>query len=192
MHSMNPTRNGVVDEFITFALIALLIVVPIRWFVAQPFIVRGASMEPTFFGGEYLIVDQLSYHLSDPERGDVIIMRYPKDPSTFFIKRIIGLPNETVEIIGTHVVIQRGVGTEPLTLDESFIPPERIQNEFNVYTLGPDEYFVMGDNRIESSDSRTWGPLPKEDVVGRALLRLYPPTKFDLFPGALETIEVQN
>ncbi|OGG43485.1 signal peptidase I [Candidatus Kaiserbacteria bacterium RIFCSPHIGHO2_01_FULL_48_10] len=180
---MNQGVRGWLDEIVAFALIALVIVVPIRWFVAQPFIVRGASMEPTFENGEYLIVDQLTYRFSQPERGDVIIMRYPKDPSTFFIKRIIGLPNETVELTGEKVIIRRGEDTEPLTLDDSFIDPSRMRPEHSTYALGADEYFVMGDNRIESSDSRTWGALPAEDIVGRTFVRLFPLTRIALFPG---------
>jgi len=185
MQCMNQRVRSWLDEIVTFALIALIIVVPIRWFVAQPFIVRGGSMEPTFENGEYLIVDQLTYRFSQPERGDVIIMRYPKDPSTFFIKRIIGMPGETVEFIGDRVLIQRGVDMEPLTLDESFLEPKRVRKEYGTYAVGPDEYFVMGDNRIESSDSRSWGPLPRKDVVGRTLLRLFPPTRIALFPGKI-------
>src|SRR3989338_6913330 len=127
MQCMNQRVRSWLDEIVTFALIALIIVVPIRWFVAQPFIVRGGSMEPTFENGEYLIVDQLTYRFSQPERGDVIIMRYHKDPSTFFIKRIIGLPNETVELTGEKVIIRRGEDTEPLTLDDSFMDPSRMR-----------------------------------------------------------------
>ncbi|MEK9176872.1 MAG: signal peptidase I [Patescibacteria group bacterium] len=172
-----------VNDLIKFALIALLIVIPIRLFVAQPFIVRGASMEPTFDNGEYLIVDQLSYRFETPERGEVVIFRYPKNPTVFFIKRVIGLPGETVEITGKRITIRRGVGVEPIVLDQSFIDPERMSSEYGVYALGDDEYFVMGDNRLESSDSRTWGPLPKEDLIGRAIVRLFPPTRFGIYPG---------
>jgi len=181
-----PVRDGIVDDLVKFALIALLIVVPVRIFIAQPFIVRGASMEPTFQNGEYLIVDQLSYRLGDPKRGDVIILRYPKDESVFFIKRVIGLPGETVEIVGDSITILPRNGTDPITLDESYIPPERLQNEYGVYTLTDDEYFVMGDNRNESSDSRVWGPLPARDVVGRALVRLLPVTRINVLPGGID------
>ncbi len=181
-HEKRPKITTWFDEIVSFALIALFIVIPIRYFIAQPFIVHGASMKPTFENSEYLIVDQLSYRFWKPERGDVIIMRYPKDPSTFFIKRIIGLPNETVKLSGDHIVIERGAG-EPLTVDNSFIDPARTRPEYNTYALGPDEYFVMGDNRIESADSRTWGALPAENVVGRALVRLLPLTRIALFPG---------
>ncbi len=180
-----PTSSGsdVLTDTIRFAIIALLIVVPIRWFVAQPFIVRGASMEPTFYTNEYLIVDQLTYRFEDPERGDVVVMRYPKDPSVSFIKRVIGLPGETVEIQGRQIIIRRGAGTEPIVLDQSFIDPARMKDEYQSYALSDDEYFVMGDNRVASSDSRAWGNLPRENIIGRALVRLWPVMRADILPG---------
>lgn len=181
----SDAKPGFAQDVITFALVALLIVVPIRWFIAQPFIVRGDSMVPTFHSGDYLIVDQLSYRFADPVRGDVVIMRYPKDESVYFIKRIIGLPNETVELQGEKVVI-RAPGAEPLILDQSFLAPDARRPEFGTYALGPDEYFVMGDNRSESSDSRVWGALPRHDVIGKALIRLFPPTDITLYPGSAQ------
>lgn len=179
---MDETPRTFTQDVISFALIALLIVVPIRWFVAQPFIVRGASMEPTFNSGEYLIVDQLTYYFEKPSRGDVIILRYPKDESVYFIKRVIGLPHETVELQGLTVVVRGQDGTAT-TVDQSYLDPERVRPEYATYTLGEGEYFVMGDNRNESSDSRVWGVLPERDIIGRALVRLYPPSRLDLFPG---------
>ncbi len=187
---MPEEKSALLDDVIKFALIALLIVVPLRWFVAQPFVVRGASMEPIFENGEYLIVDQLTYRFEEPKRGDVIIMRYPKDPDVFFIKRIIGLPGETVELQGKLVIIRRGATEEPITLDESFISEDRMRDEYGTYALGDKEYFVMGDNRIESSDSRSWGSLPRANIVGRPLVRLFPPTRITLFPG--EEIIIQT
>lgn len=177
-------RDGVINDLVKFSLIALLVVIPIRFYVAQPFVVRGASMEPTFSGGEYLIVDQLTYRFDDPERGDVIILRYPKDESVFFIKRVIGLPGETVEIVGKKIIIQRGENVPAIALDEAYIGDAYIQDEYGMYTLGEDEYFVLGDNRRESSDSRSWGVLERDNVVGRAYLRLLPPTKINVLPGA--------
>lgn len=184
---IHERHDSVVDDLVKFALVALLIVLPIRLFVAQPFIVRGASMEPTFLGNEYLIVDQLSYRFDDPERGDVIILRYPKDESIFFIKRVIGLPGETVEIVGKRIVIQRGNNEPVITLDEPYIAEDRLQNEYGVYTLGENEYFVMGDNRRESSDSRAWGVLKRDEVVGRAFLRLLPLSRVEVLPGSVTT-----
>ena len=157
---MDTKRDQLVDDFVKFALVALLIVLPIRAFVAQPFVVRGESMEPTFKDGDYLIVDQLSYRLGAPRRGDVIIMRYPKDQSLFFIKRIIGLPGETVELEGSNVVVDRP-NAAPITLDEPYVEAGHLENEYGSYTLGPTDYFVKGDNRIASTESRPWGVLPR-------------------------------
>ncbi|MBI3573774.1 signal peptidase I [Candidatus Kaiserbacteria bacterium] len=180
---MPEERKGSFQEIISFALIALAIVIPVRVWVAQPFIVHGASMEDTFNSGEYLIVDQLTYRFEAPRRGDVIVMRYPKDPSVFFIKRIIGLPGETVEIRGADVVIHPAGEEKPFTLDESFLTPSRVRSEYATYTLGEGQYFVMGDNRAESSDSRSWGPLPAKDIVGHAVLRLFPLDRVGALPG---------
>ena len=182
---MKTKRDGIVDDLVKFALIALLIVLPIRVFIAQPFIVRGASMEPTFLGGEYLIVDQVTYRFEEPDRGDVVILRFPLDNSVFFIKRVIGLPGETVEIVGTTVTVVTTEG-ETLTLDEEYVEPGRTQEDYGIYTLGQNEYFVMGDNRRASSDSRTWGVLERDEIVGRAYFRLLPVTKFEVLPGEHE------
>jgi len=169
-------------ELLKFALIAVIIVVPVRLFVAQPFIVSGASMVPTFQNGQYLIVDELSYRLSDPERGDVVIFKYPKDPSQYFIKRVIGTPGETVRIDHSVVSVRSTDGTWN-DLDEPYIVNKGNGGDLQV-TLGKDEYFVMGDNRPESSDSRIWGVLPRDNIVGRALLRLLPLQSLSLFPGS--------
>ena len=170
-------------ELLKFALIALVIVVPVRLFIAQPFIVSGASMVPTFLNGQYLIVDELSYRFEAPKRGDVIIFRYPKDPSQFFLKRIIGLPGETVILAGGAVSVQKTDGKTVL-LDESYVANQGSANQS--YKVPTAEYFVMGDNRPESSDSRTWGFVPRANIVGRAFLRLLPVQTIDLFPGSTQ------
>lgn len=168
-------------ELIEFAAIALFIVVPFRYFIAQPFVVNGASMDPTFENGQYLIVDQLSYRFEEPERGSVIIFRYPKDPSKFFIKRVIGLPGETVRITNGTVAIINNEHPDGFILEEDYIKYKK--SDTSEKKLSETEYFVMGDNRYGSADSRSWGPLPKEDIVGRPLLRLFPIHSFDLYPG---------
>lgn len=169
-------------EIIRFSIIAILIVIPIRMFIAQPFIVSGASMDDTFHSGEYLIVDQVTYYFEDPERGDVIIFRYPKDPSKFFIKRVIGVPGDTVEISDAHVIITNEEYPDGYVLDEPYIksmqPAPTLTEE-----LGEREYFVMGDNRDQSSDSRAWGVLQEGHIVGRALVRLFPPNELSYLPG---------
>jgi signal peptidase I len=177
-----PQNEHPLTEILRFSLIALIIVIPIRMFIAQPFIVSGASMENTFHSGEYLIVDQLSYQFDTPERGEVIIFRYPKDPSKFFIKRVIGLPGDTVVIEGSTVRIKNEEFPEGFILNEPYIKSMK-PNPLITEELGDREYFVMGDNRDQSSDSRAWGVLQEERIVGRAYLRLFPPQEFDYLPG---------
>lgn len=180
-------KEGMIGEIIRFSLIALLIVLPIRLFVAQPFIVSGASMETTFMTGQYLIVDQLSYHFEEPSRGDVIVFRYPKDPSKFFIKRVIGIPGDTVSINGKDVTLQNTEHPEGVLLKESYIQ-EMKPGTTLTETLGKNEYFVMGDNRNASSDSRSWGMLPRDNIIGRAFLRLFPITQASIFPGSHDIV----
>lgn len=170
-------------DLLKFAVIALAIVVPIRMFIAQPFVVSGESMFPTFDDGQYLIVDEISYIVNGPHRGDVVIFRYPNDPSRFFIKRIIGLPNEKVSIKAGVVTITNQAHPEGFNLKEDYI-----DEQFNTtgdYTTGSEEYFVMGDNRNRSSDSRIWGMLPRKLMVGRAYFRLLPFKDVSYLPGAV-------
>ena len=184
--SQDKKAEHPLTEIIRFSIIALLIVLPIRWFVAQPFIVSGASMEDTFHNNEYLIVDQLTYHFEEPERGDVVIFRYPKDPSKYFIKRVIGLPGDTISIEGTVVTITNEENPDGFVLQEPYV--EKMEQEtYLAQKLGDGEYFVMGDNRDHSSDSRVWGVLDQDKIVGRALLRLFPFTKASVFPGMYDT-----
>jgi len=168
-------------DTIKFIVLALIIVTPIRMFIAQPFIVSGSSMDPTFATGQYLIVDELSYHLGDPKRGDVIILRYPNDTKKFFIKRVIGLPHETVEIQNGAVTIKNMEHPEGFAMSEPYI--KYTKNDTMTKMLGEGEYFVMGDNRAASSDSRYWGVVPRDLVVGRALVRLLPIASAAVLPG---------
>ena len=163
-------------ELVRVLLISLIIVIPIRIFIAQPFIVKGASMEPNFYDGEYLIVDQLSFRFRGPERGEVIILRYPNNHKVFYIKRVVGLPGETVILSDGKVRVRRGDGPEE-TLGEQYLSSSIVTAPNSVVTLKDRQYFVLGDNRTNSSDSRVWGVLDDEFVVGRALLRLWPLTK---------------
>ena len=172
------SRDSWID-FIRFILLALLIVVPFRIFVAQPFIVSGSSMSPTFETGEYLIVDELSYRFEEPKRGDVVILKKPKQEDEYLIKRIIGMPNETVTIKNGAVTVKDGAGE--IVLEEPYVINKRIENYET--TVGPNEYFVMGDNRMVSLDSRVIGPVPRDHIVGRAFLRLFPVDEISIFPG---------
>jgi signal peptidase I len=153
-------------------------------FIAQPFIVRGESMFPTFENKEYLIVEEISYHLSDPMRGDVVVFKYPLDPKQFFIKRIIGLPGETVSVSGGVVTIFNTENPGGLEFQETFL--DEWEDTRSPLTLENDEYFVMGDNRENSSDSRRWGPVNEKLIVGRAFIRLWPLDNLVIRPGEQE------
>jgi len=186
----NKKETSFIGEIFKFALLALIIVIPFRIYIAQPFIVSGASMDPTFKTGQYLIVDQITYRLEDPKRGDIVIFRYPNDPSEFFIKRIIGLPGEIVQLANGVTTIIDPNTKEETTLNEEYLVKDKTDDHLTI-TLSSDEYFVMGDNRSASSDSRKWGPVPRDKIVGRALIRLLPIDSFGMFPGAysFESVE---
>lgn len=155
-------------ETIVIAVVAVFVV---RTYVAQPFLVSGESMMPTFKSGDYLLIDELTYRFRAPERGEVIVLRYPKNPNSYFIKRIIGLPKETVIVKDGKVQIIDE--NQKLVLNEPYINQPMVNQEFKE-VLGENEYFVMGDNRNYSYDSRSWGPVPKEDIVGLVRVRLWP------------------
>lgn len=167
-------------EAIKFALILLVIIIPFRLYIAQPFIVHGQSMDNTFKENDYLIIDEASYLFRQPERGEVIVFKNPVNKSQYFIKRVIGLPGETVRVHSgkTTVITKEG---KTLNLKEDYLGSKNFIDAYR--KLGPEEYFAMGDNRQVSWDSRFWGALPQELIKGRALLRLYPLTSIGYLPG---------
>jgi signal peptidase I len=163
-------------------LVAKIIIVPIRYFIAQPFFVRGDSMLPNFHNGEYLVIDQLSYRLSQIKRDDVIVFRYPLDESEFFIKRVIGLPGDEVRIANSQVTIINQTYPAGVVLNESKYLSSEVNTGGQVdVRLGSDEYFVLGDNRPASSDSRSWGLVKKSEIVGRVWVRAWPFNKMTIF-----------
>jgi signal peptidase I len=129
-------------------------------------------------------VDKISYELGTPHRDDVVVFRYPGDTTKFFIKRIIGLPNETVDIKGNDVTITNAAYPNGLKLDEPYV--KNPANNDTHFVLSSNQYFVMGDNRIASSDSRYWGAVNRNLLVGRAFFRLLPITNIDIWPGNYE------
>jgi len=160
-------------EITKIIIIALLIVIPIRYFIFQPFFVKGQSMEPNFENGDYLIIDQISYRFRDPQRGEIVVFKYPQAPSQRYIKRIVGLPGETIEVKDGQVIIFNEKGRQ--ILDEgNYLPPGTFTPGEIKVILAKDEYFVLGDNRISSADSRRFGPLPRENIIGRVFLRAWP------------------
>lgn len=161
-------------EILEVVIISLFTVYIIRSFLVQPFLVSGASMEPNFSDGNYLLIDELTYRFRAPQRGEVAVFRYPGDTKTFYIKRIIGLPGERVVVRDGSVRIFGGAYPDGFKLPEDYIASGVATLGDVDRTLANDEYFVLGDNRYFSFDSRNWGVLPKEDIIGIARLRLLP------------------
>ncbi len=178
-----------VFELIQVAAISLAIIIPVRYFLIQPFYVKGASMEPNFFDHEYLIIDEVSYRFRTPERGDIVVFRYPNDPSQFFIKRVIGLPGETVEIQNGKVKVFNDGNPNGFDLPED----EYLEQDFTAttrnVTLKSSEYFVLGDNRSASLDSRYFGPVDRKAIVGRVWLRGWPLDRWKVFEQPIYSIQ---
>ncbi len=188
-------------EAIKVILISIIIIVPVRVFLVQPFFVKGASMEPNFKDKEYLIINEFGYKQTkvglnlngkqytffsvEPfrslERGDVVVFRFPMDPKEYFIKRVIGLPGEKIEIKDSKIIIYNEENPKGFLLEENYLPFGEQTLKDQVVQLKSDEYFVLGDNRNHSYDSRDWGPLNRNYVIGRAILRAWPVSRFDLF-----------
>lgn len=167
-----------------YTVFALGLALFIRFFIATPYVVSGASMEPTFADWEYLIVDKVIYDIEEPERGDVIVFTLPGDSNRSLIKRVIGLPGETVLIRGANVSIVNDENPSGFTLSEPYVNPKNASSgDIVKTTLGDGEYFVLGDNRRVSADSRVWGMLPEKNVTGRVDVRLFPLDAISILPG---------
>lgn len=175
---------AVVGEAVKVVIISCAIIVPVRYFLIQPFYVKGASMEPNFYNHEYLIINEIVYRLAPPRRGEVVVFRPTDTPDReFFIKRVIGLPGETVSIHNGRIkVTTTGDSPESAFLDESaYLPLEVLTYGDATYQLGSDEYFVLGDNRPASLDSRRFGPIHRSQIVGRAWVRGWPLDRVTVF-----------
>jgi len=165
-------------------VISLVIIIPIRYFLIQPFYVKGMSMEPNFHDHEYLIIDEISYRFENPKRGDIIVFRYPKDPQEYYIKRVVGLPDEKIEIKDGQVYIYNQEFKDGVILDEEYLSPDlKTYSSSGTYSvvLGKNEFFVLGDNRNSSKDSRSFGPVDRSFITGRALLRGWPVNRLTMF-----------
>jgi len=179
-----------VFDIAKMVVISLAIIIPVRYFLIQPFYVKGPSMEPNFHEHEYLMVDEISYRFNQPKRGDVIVFRYPKDPQEYYIKRLIGLPGETVSFKDGSVYITDINGTRS-QLDEKYLSDSvaTIALTEESVTLASDEYFMMGDNRNGSKDSRSFGAVKRSFIIGRVFFRGWPVDKVGLVrTGAYELI----
>lgn len=183
MFSMNTLKRALAAfiEILEIAAIAIVTVLLIRNYLIQPFLVNGASMEPNFSNNDYLLIDELTYRFREPERGEVVVFRYPGDKDTFYIKRIIALPGERLELKGGKVNIYNNKNPNGIVLEEEYLSPGLTTSGGVDVTLNENEYFVLGDNRSYSFDSRNWGTLPRENFIGVARLRLWPFTKVSAF-----------
>ena len=159
-------------EVLEVVLVAVISVLIIKNFLVQPFLVSGDSMEPNFSDGNYLLVDEITYRFREPERGEVVVFKYPGDERVFYIKRVIGLPGETVTVRDNTVTVMNESGES--VLSESYIPPTSRTSGDVKYVLDNDDYFVLGDNRLYSFDSRNWGPLNRDEILGVVRLNLWP------------------
>ncbi|OIO16892.1 signal peptidase I [Candidatus Kuenenbacteria bacterium CG1_02_38_13] len=168
-------------ETLKVIVVSLAIIIPVRYFLIQPFYVKGASMESNFYDHEYLIVDEISYRFNEPERGDVVVFKYPYDRSQYFIKRIIGLPGETVLIKDGKIIISDVNNVSGFVLREDLYLQNTYTQGNESIELNEDEYFIMGDNRSASLDSRMFGPIKKSDIVGRAWIRGWPIERMKVF-----------
>jgi len=167
-------------EVLKVGLISLLIILPIRYFLVQPFYVKGASMEPNYYDHDYLLIDEISFRWRGPERGEAVVLRYPRDRSQFFIKRIVGLPGERVVVKNEKVWIAAPRG-ELAPLAEPYLG-EWVRTQGNLdITLQADQYFILGDNRAASLDSRAFGPVVKGELVGRSWIRAWPFDRWTVF-----------
>lgn len=178
-------------EGIRTVLIVIGIAIVIRVFIFQPYRVEGASMLPRFTTNDHLIVDKLSYRFTEPHRGDIIVFKYPRETSIYYVKRIIGLPGERVSIKDNTITITKADGSSFVLAENAYLastvktnPSSQGETEFSV---AQNSYFVLGDNRPASSDSREWGLLPKEDIIGRVILQTYPLKDFSIVKHASYT-----
>ncbi len=171
-------------SILVYTVIAVALAITIRMFIAAPYLVAGPSMEPTFQNSDYLIADRLSYVFSSPQRGDVIIFKIPVNQGETLIKRIVGIPGDTVSLSDDTVTITNTEHPEGVALSEPYLDHADLGGASGMeVTLAADEYFVLGDNRKVSFDSRLWGALPRKNIIGRAFVRLYPVSEISVKPG---------
>ncbi|MBI4812635.1 signal peptidase I [Candidatus Falkowbacteria bacterium] len=170
-------------ELVKIIIVSLAIIIPIRYFLIQPFYVKGASMEPSFYDHEYLIIDEISYRLHEPKRGEVIVFRYPRNPQEYFIKRVVGLPGEKVQIKNGEVYVYNKENSAGFALGEPYLGEGTKTYGLNeeVVSLDSNEFFVLGDNRNSSKDSRSFGPVNRSFITGRVLFRGWPFNRAGLF-----------
>lgn len=178
-----PIKEHIIELFQTLVIFATIAII-IYWLIAQPHKVSGASMFPNFKDGDFIITDKLTYKLAEPKRGDVVVFKNPRDESEDFIKRIMGLPGDRIKVENGHVYINGKMVNEGFLKSDVVTPGGSFMHEGQEIVVQPGEYIAMGDNRQHSSDSREWGFVTKQEIIGRVFLRYWPANQFDLWPAA--------
>ncbi|MFZ5390838.1 MAG: signal peptidase I [Patescibacteria group bacterium] len=168
------------SEVVKVGLISLAIILPIRYFLVQPFYVKGESMEPNYLNKDYLLIDEISFRFREPARGEVVVLRYPRNEKEFFIKRVVGLPGDRVVIKDGAVWLSKA-GEQLEKQTEDYLPAGLTTLGDQDITLQADQYYVLGDNRGASLDSRSFGPVIKREIVGRSWLRAWPFDRWAVF-----------
>jgi signal peptidase I len=176
--------GGFFLDIIETFVIALAIFVLMYLFLFQPHQVKGNSMYPNFHDQEYILTDKITYRLSQPHRGDVIIFKAPKNEEYDYIKRVIGLPGEEVKIENCHVYINDKILQENYLAADLCTAAGRFWQSGQDITVAENEYFVMGDNRLYSSDSRDWGTVPRLNIIGKAWYRYWPLSEIGMIHNA--------
>ena len=171
------TKKSAFYEFMESIIVAVLLAVVIRIFIIQPFFIPSGSMEPTLQVGDRIIVSKFNYHFWSPQRGDIIVFKYPLDPTRDFVKRLIAFGGETVTLKNSMLYINNQ------QVPEEYLPAGLYFNDFGPIIVPPGHYLALGDNRNNSDDSRVWGPLPQKYVVGKAILVYWPPQRIRLLTG---------
>ena len=161
-------EKSVIREFLEMAVIAAVLAILIKTFIAGNYYVPSGSMEPTIITNDKVIVTNFSYYLNEPERGDVIVFEYPEDRTKDYIKRCIGLPGETVEFKDSKLYVN---GEQ---IEEPYLPEGLEFDDYGPITVPEDSFFMCGDNRNHSADSRVWGFLPDELIIGKAQVVYWP------------------
>ncbi len=173
-------------EIFKVVVISLAIIIPVRYYLFKPFYVKGASMEPNFHDHQYLIIDEITYRFNLPQRGEAVVFNSPYEKGQYFIKRVIGLPGERVKVANGFVTIYNTEYPEGVFLDETYLPEGLLTNGDIEVQLNADEYYVLGDNRTASLDSRTFGPINRSVIVGRTFFRGWPLDKVGVVTNQID------
>jgi len=187
MEEQHPIWGYFVDIIETIVVAAAIFVV-VYLLLVQPHQLRGSSMEPNLSDGQYILTNKISYRFSNPKRGDIVIFKAPVDPNFDYIKRVIGLPGETIQIKGSKIIIKNDAHPQGFSLNEPYrtdgpTDPGTLLENGKVFKVDAANYFVLGDNRSQSFDSRSWGEVPRKNIIGKAWIRYWPPNKLTFIKG---------